>query len=193
VIFGGDRRDHVTPLLRDKLHWLRAKERITFKLCLLVDKVINGLAPSYLQDLCVPLTTVYTRSALRSAARGDLVVPCTRRRIGNRAFCVARPMAWNSLPPDIRTASSLITFKNQLKTHLFTYSFYLIIQRNFRVLYAVWRPCNDFMDMLRRLTNCRIIIIIIIIINWPTVLHPESLGRSCISQSVELYLFTYFQ
>ena len=36
VIFGGDRRDHVTPLLRDKLHWLRAKERITFKLCLLV-------------------------------------------------------------------------------------------------------------------------------------------------------------
>ena len=27
---------HVTPLLRDKLHWLRARERITFKLCLLV-------------------------------------------------------------------------------------------------------------------------------------------------------------
>jgi len=42
-----------------------------------------------------------------------------------------------------------------------TYSFYLIIQRNFRVLYAVRRPCSDFMDMLRRLTNCRIIIIII--------------------------------
>ena len=32
-----------------------------------------------------------------------------------------------------------------------------------RVSYAVWRPCtgSDFMDMLRRLTNCRIIIIII--------------------------------
>jgi len=28
VIFGGDCRDHVTPLLRDKLHWLRARERI---------------------------------------------------------------------------------------------------------------------------------------------------------------------
>jgi len=36
----------VTPFLRDKLHWLRAKERITFKLCLLVYKAINGLAPS---------------------------------------------------------------------------------------------------------------------------------------------------
>jgi len=32
------------------------------------------------------------------------------------------------------------------------------------VSYAVRRPCSDFMNMLRRLTSCRIIIIIIIII-----------------------------
>jgi len=31
------------------------------------------------------------------------------------------------------------------------------------VVYAVRRPCSDFMDMLRRLTNYRMIIIIIII------------------------------
>jgi len=70
VIFGGDRRrERVTPLLRDKIHWLRGRERITFKLCLLVYKAINGLAPSYLQDLCVPVITVCTRAALRPAAR----------------------------------------------------------------------------------------------------------------------------
>ena len=108
-------QDHVTPLLRNKLYWLRARERITFKLCLLVYKAINGLAPSYLQDLCVPVTTVSTRAALRYAARGDLVVPRTRRRLGNRAFCVAGPTAWNSLPSDSRTASSVTTFKNLLK------------------------------------------------------------------------------
>ena len=84
-------------LLRDKLHWLRARERITFKLCLLVYKATSGLAPSYIQDLCVPVTTISTRAALRSAARGDLVLPRTRRRLGNRAFCVAGPAAWNSL------------------------------------------------------------------------------------------------
>ena len=79
IVDGGDRREHVTPLLRDKLRWLRAREKITLKLCLLVYKAINGLAPSYLQDLCVPVTTVVlTRAALRSAARGDLVVPRTR-------------------------------------------------------------------------------------------------------------------
>jgi len=124
VIFGGDCRDHVTPLLRDKLLWLRERERITFKLCLLVYKAINGLAPSFLQDLCMPVTTVSTHAALRSAARGDLVVPRTRRRLGNRAFCVAGPSAWNSLPSDIRTASCVTTFKNLLKTHLFIQSYY---------------------------------------------------------------------
>jgi len=31
------------------------------------------------------------------------------------------------------------------------------------IAYAVWRPCNDFMDMLQRLISCRIIIIITII------------------------------
>ena len=77
------------------------------------------------QDLCVPVSTVSTRSALRSAARGDLVIPRTRRRLRNRAFSVAGPAAWNSLPPDIRTASTLCSFKNLLKTHLFFHSFQL--------------------------------------------------------------------
>jgi len=36
VIFGGYSRQHVTPLLRDHLHWLWARERIPFKLCILV-------------------------------------------------------------------------------------------------------------------------------------------------------------
>ena len=35
-VFGCDSRHHVTPLLRDRLHWLQARERISFKLCLLV-------------------------------------------------------------------------------------------------------------------------------------------------------------
>ena len=56
-------------------------------------------------------------SPLRNSWRP--VIPRTRRRLGNRAFSVAGPAARNSLPPDIRTASTLCTFKNLLKTHLF--------------------------------------------------------------------------
>ena len=36
LIHGGSRSDHVTPLLRDKLHWLLFQQRITYKLCLTV-------------------------------------------------------------------------------------------------------------------------------------------------------------
>jgi len=120
----------LTPLLRDNLHWLRVRERITFKLCLLVYKAMNGLAPSYIKELCVPVTTVATRSALRSAARGDLLVPRTRRQLGNLAFSVDGPIAWNSLPLDIRTASTTSTFKN---TSVFIVLQYVVTVSNPRI------------------------------------------------------------
>ena len=44
-ILGGSRHDHVTPILRDRLHWLRAPQRIEFKVALLVYKTFNNLAP----------------------------------------------------------------------------------------------------------------------------------------------------
>jgi len=46
--------------------------------------------------------------------------------IKNNAFSVAGPVAWNSLPSDIRTASTLSAFKNRLKTHLFLQSYYVL-------------------------------------------------------------------
>jgi len=39
-------------------------------------------------------------------------------------FCVAGPAAWNSLPTDIKTASTLANFKHHLKTYLFIRSYY---------------------------------------------------------------------
>ena len=82
------------------------------------------MAPCYLNELCIPVSTVPDLAALRSTdARGYLVVPRTRLQLGSRAFCVAGPVAWNSLPLDIRSAPTLSTFKNMLKTHLFSRSY----------------------------------------------------------------------
>ena len=64
------------------------------------------MAPNYILDLCVPVTSVPI-SYSRSVARGDFVVLRTRLRLDNRAFYVAGLTAWNSLPSDIRTASTL--------------------------------------------------------------------------------------
>ena len=56
-----------------------------------------------------------------SAASGDLFIPGTNTvTIGPRAFAVACPAAWNSLPAELHEDSlSLLTFRKKLKTYLF--------------------------------------------------------------------------
>ena len=44
-------------------------------------------------------------------------------RFGDRAFSVAGPVVWNSLPAAVREAHSLHSFRRKLKTHLFTLCF----------------------------------------------------------------------
>ena len=57
------------------------------------------------------------RQCLRSASRGDLIVPRFRlRRSGYRAFAVSGPHVWNSLPTEIRQSCiNLFQFKSKLK------------------------------------------------------------------------------
>ena len=117
VIFGGDSCHHVTLLLCDHLHWLWARECISFKLCILVYKAIH-LAPCYLKWTVRPSFDFPTL-----LLSGNLVVPRTRLQLGNRPFCVAGPVAWNSLPLDIYLAPTLSTFKSMLKTSLLSFLF----------------------------------------------------------------------
>jgi len=119
---GARKYDHVMPLLKD-LHWLRVPERITYKLCVLVRNCLHGTAPRYLQDVIQPVA-VTSRRRLRSTSSSALVVPITRRStIGDRAFAVAGPRAWNSLPEFVIDCSSPGTFRKYLKTYLFSLSF----------------------------------------------------------------------
>lgn len=120
---GARKYDHVTPLLHD-LHWLRVPERITYKLCVLVHRGLHGAAPRYLSELVLPIANIASRRRLRSASTTDVAVPATRRcTIGDRAFAAAGPRAWNSLPPDVRSAQSVNSFKKHLKSHLFRLSY----------------------------------------------------------------------
>ena len=77
LIFGLKRFDHITPALMD-LHWLPYPQRITYKLCMIMFKCLRGSAPAYLADYCTSTSLVSGRSALRSAAHGDIVVPSYR-------------------------------------------------------------------------------------------------------------------
>jgi len=114
--------DHITPALIE-LHWLPIKYRIIYKLCLLVHKSLSLTAPSYLRELFIPISTIQSRTSLRSASSTDLLIPATRLQFGDRAFAVAGSHQWNLLPSQIRTISDIGNFKRQLKTHLFVQAF----------------------------------------------------------------------
>ena len=62
LIYGRNRYDHITDLLRDSFHWLRVPQQITFKCCLLVYKSLHGLAPAYITSSCVKMSTIQRRS-----------------------------------------------------------------------------------------------------------------------------------
>jgi len=86
-----------------------------------VHQCLNGRAPPYLSEHCIPVSSADTRRHLRSASRHLLAVPRFRlNTYGRRAFSVAGPMAWNSIPDFIRDpTSSTDCFRRLLKTYLF--------------------------------------------------------------------------
>ena len=120
LLTGTKRQEHITPVL-SSLHWLPICFRIQFKMLLLVFKSFHGHAPTYISNM---LQHYSTSKSLRSADKSLLHVPRSRlKHKGDRAFAVAAPRLWNSLPPDIKSASTTKTFKCKLKTYLYTLAF----------------------------------------------------------------------
>ena len=98
------------------LHWLRAQERVRFKTAVLMYKATHGTAPSYLNQL-VRVADLPGRRSLRSARTSRLLVPSVKlSTVGGRAFPVAGPTIWNSLPDNVISAPSLSIFRRRLKT-----------------------------------------------------------------------------
>ena len=105
----------VSPTL-ETLHWLPVRKRIQFKIATLTFKVLTNDQPSYLRDLV--RLHIPTRS-LRSGSKQLLVIPDIRSANGRRSFSFAAPTIWNSLPDEVRSANTLLTFRKRLKSHLF--------------------------------------------------------------------------
>ena len=51
-------------ILHDELHWLDVPDRVFFKQAVTVNRCLNGRAPPYLSDYCVPAASVKTLSSL---------------------------------------------------------------------------------------------------------------------------------
>ncbi len=112
----------VTPFLKDA-HFLPVKERIHFKISLMVFKSINNIAPDYLRK------HISVKGQLNRSMRheDDFFLldtpPLPRLQRTHRGISQAAPTIWNKLPYEIRSSSDILTFKNKLKTHLFGIAF----------------------------------------------------------------------
>ena len=109
-------REHAKPLLRD-LHWLPINARVDYKICVLIFKCLNGLAPAYLSNL----VSIYKPSRNLRSSKALLLTPVPSNfvRLGDRAFSVYGPKIWKKIPSHIKSSVSLNVFKSKLKTYFF--------------------------------------------------------------------------
>ena len=94
-----------------ELHWLKIRERIVYKILLIIHKCVNKVAP---EELCDMVDFVHSDRTRR------LKTPLCDGPFGERALSVCGPKLWNALPLSLREESCTDDFKKSLKTFLFT-------------------------------------------------------------------------
>ena len=76
-------------------------------------KAVNDLTPDYISDLIPHFVRDTTNYALRN--NNNLAVPFTRTEISPKSCIPSSISLWNSLDEEIRSSSSLSSFKSKLK------------------------------------------------------------------------------
>ena len=148
LVLGLSRSDLVRPALKE-LHWLPVVYRIKFKLALVMFTIHTHQCPDYLTDSVHPCSNNDpARYRLRSVTGTNYSVPRTRTKFGDRAFSVAGPVVWNSLPAAVRHADSLHSFKRRLKSHFFSSCFNDWQCNALQVQFRAWRTLNSHLLLL---------------------------------------------
>ena len=117
---------HVTPILQ-RLHWLPVRQRVLYKVCVLVHHCVHGVGPSYLSEL---LQHHVRNCRLRRPSATQLRQHQSRRRVGRVSSGVAGPQVWNSLSFSVRETGSLSDFKTDLKTYQWLLAFWHLFKEH---------------------------------------------------------------
>ena len=113
--------DHITPVLRDQLHWLPIRQCIIFKIATFIRNSLHGRGPTYLSRFCIPISEIGARVHLCSAAQRHLTTPCTRtRRFGpKKPPCLRTGRVELSAWWHYKSRTDTGTFQDWIETHLF--------------------------------------------------------------------------
>lgn len=95
-----------------ELGWETLQERRTKHKLVIFYKIVNGLTPEYLADLLPPLVGENNPYSLRNA--NDIQSIRARTNLFFNSFFPSTIRAWNSLPQDIKDATTVAAFKHRL-------------------------------------------------------------------------------
>ena len=85
-------------------------------MCTIAYQALSSTQPAYLNSM---LTPARNSRQLRSTSSNPLYIPWVKTKAGTRAFSVAAPTVWNSLPASVKSEGNIVSFRRRLKTHLF--------------------------------------------------------------------------
>ena len=87
-----------------ELHWLPVRERIEFKILVLMYSILPTGTPGYLRNLL----DLYVPTRILRSLTDDrrLVVPLDRTALIAKSFSIAAPTLWNNLSLHIRSSES---------------------------------------------------------------------------------------
>ena len=127
IVTNTTKYSHITPV-RKILHWLPIEQRSIFKTALLVYKFLNCGQPRYFAPFLKPRQSVY--NTRKSQADGVfLEIPHFATSLYKSSkhfglsFAYDAPKIWNDLPDDVRSATSLHSFRRKLKAYLFAQAY----------------------------------------------------------------------
>ena len=95
LVVGAGKFEHITPTLRDMLHWLPVRQWILYKVAATAFDCIRGTGPAYFKHVCTLDADVTGRAHLRSAEQSDMLVPCTRTEF-LKSYLFTEAYFWSS-------------------------------------------------------------------------------------------------
>ena len=110
-----DNADHFALL--QKLQWLSVRDIINHETGVHMFKAVNHLMPKQINDFFIPLASQHSYQT-RSMTYGNLYMPTSQLSIEQRALNYKGSKLWNEIPPEIRNAPSLNSFKIKYKNYL---------------------------------------------------------------------------
>ena len=96
--------------------WLSVRNLIKMDMGICMNKILNRQAPEEFKYIFQPVSSMH-RYQTRSSQNDNLHLPQLNLKSAQGAISYAGVKIWNDIPPKIRKAESIVTFKNQFKEH----------------------------------------------------------------------------